>query len=239
MEPNPGSFPDTNTKLIEELSNSHDSIQFAAFESFATNYWSPLFYFAVRKSYSTEDAKDAVQGFFAKLIERGGFTGFDRRKGKLRTYLLTQFQRYLIDEYRKNEVRGGNQPHFAIHENDHSEFILEENSDLSPEAAYDQRWAIQIASRAIKNMAKAHQKRGSSDRFETVKHYLFSRAESGSIKKAAKKLGISESAFNAILHRERKRFGTEFEKLIEETLGVDENAHDECRYLLSLIGIFF
>ena len=62
-----------------------------------------------RSGRSAEDAKDLTQGFFAVLLDKGWLEAADREKGKLRTFLLTAFRRFMAKEWRRGqaEVRGG------------------------------------------------------------------------------------------------------------------------------------
>jgi DNA-directed RNA polymerase specialized sigma24 family protein len=72
-------------------------------------YWYPLYIFARRRGHSPDDAQDLTQGFFPHVVEHRAFTGVDRLKGKLRSFLLASFQNHLSDQVDRGRrpKRGG------------------------------------------------------------------------------------------------------------------------------------
>ena len=72
-------------------------------------YWYPLYAFARRSGQSQAEAEDLTQGFFQKLLEKRWLEDAEREKGRLRTFLLTAFRRYMAKEWRRDQAdkRGG------------------------------------------------------------------------------------------------------------------------------------
>src|ERR1700761_3632819 len=70
----------------------------SALESLCRTYWYPLYAFARKQGHSAHDAQDLAQGFFSYLLEKDLFSSADRSLGKLRTFLLTAFTRYITRE---------------------------------------------------------------------------------------------------------------------------------------------
>src|SRR5207253_2985223 len=66
-----------------------------ALSGFCEAYWPPLYTFVRHRGYSSADAQDLVQGFFAHLLEQNTLTRADQQKGRLRTFLLGSFQNFL------------------------------------------------------------------------------------------------------------------------------------------------
>jgi DNA-directed RNA polymerase specialized sigma24 family protein len=66
-----------------------------AFATFAEGYWPLLYTFLRRRGYSSADAQDLVQGFFAYLLEHDTLSRADWEKGRLRTFLLTCLQNFI------------------------------------------------------------------------------------------------------------------------------------------------
>ena len=57
-------------------------------EELCQAYWYPLYAFVRRRGYSSSDAQDLTQAFFARLIETHGLTSADPQRGRFRSYLL-------------------------------------------------------------------------------------------------------------------------------------------------------
>src|SRR3954464_1480565 len=82
-----------------------------ALEELCRQYWFPLYAFARRHGHSPPDAEDLTQSFFAELLTTQLFNDADPAQGRLRTFLLTAFQRRLFDQHRHDHAqkRGGGQ----------------------------------------------------------------------------------------------------------------------------------
>src|SRR4029434_11278572 len=108
-------------------------------------YWYPLYCFARRRGLAPADAEDATQGFFARILESEMFAHADPTKGRLRTYLLTAFQRYLIDydAQRFAQKRGGPQAVVSL-DSAEERYLQEPEDHNTPEKHFDQRWALTL-----------------------------------------------------------------------------------------------
>src|SRR5579862_3141306 len=81
-------FPATRWTLIQS-SRENDAARREALDVLLSTYWKPLYFYVRRKGTSVEAAKDAVQGFFAHLLEQDFLSRPDPTKGKFRSYLRT------------------------------------------------------------------------------------------------------------------------------------------------------
>src|SRR5262249_45365325 len=63
----------------------------------AVRYRAPLYALARRRGFPPEDADDALQSFFAKLIEREALADADPAKGRFRAFLRASFDRFLVN----------------------------------------------------------------------------------------------------------------------------------------------
>src|SRR5262249_32933429 len=106
-----GVFSTTHWSMGRLAGNAATAESNAALDQLCRQYWQPLYYFVRRKGHSEEDAKDLVQGFFARLLEKGLFGAADRERGRFRTFLLTALENYLISEWSRanRQKRGGGQ----------------------------------------------------------------------------------------------------------------------------------
>lgn len=85
-------FPSTRWDLIRLAASDATSL-----DAVARVYWKPLYFFARRKGYDNEAAKDLTQGFLALLLARRVFARADRRKGRFRSLLLSALENYMRD----------------------------------------------------------------------------------------------------------------------------------------------
>ena len=87
-----------------------------ALDQLCRDYWYPLYSFARRSGRRRQDAEDLTQGFFCYLLERDLVSSADPELGKLRTFLLTAFQRYIrgIRVMEHAEKRGGGREIFSL-----------------------------------------------------------------------------------------------------------------------------
>ena len=72
-----------------------------ALEELCRIYWRPLYAFACRQGYDSEEARDLTQGFFQLLLTRRDLDAARREKGRLRSYLLVSFKHFLGGERRR------------------------------------------------------------------------------------------------------------------------------------------
>ncbi|MBC8073124.1 MAG: sigma-70 family RNA polymerase sigma factor, partial [Deltaproteobacteria bacterium] len=60
----------------------------AALEELCAGYWPPLYAWARRRGHSSETAEELIQDFFAALLGGDSLLGFDRERGRFRSWLL-------------------------------------------------------------------------------------------------------------------------------------------------------
>src|SRR2546425_8019441 len=73
-----GVFATTHWSVVRLAGDATTPQSTAALDQLCRQYWQPLYYFVRRKGYAEADAKDLVQGFFARLLEKGLFGAADR-----------------------------------------------------------------------------------------------------------------------------------------------------------------
>jgi len=73
-------------------------------------YWKPVYkYVRLRWHFSNEDAKDLIQGFFTRALDKGFLGEYDPAKASFRTYLRTCLDRFAANERQSGQrlKRGG------------------------------------------------------------------------------------------------------------------------------------
>lgn len=218
-------FPTTHWSLMFSLRASrHEAMRQRAFEQICETYWFPLYAFARHRGYAKHDAEDAVQSFFCMVGSEEYFQQADQELGKLRTFLLTGFTRYLKDlNERKNALkRGGGQIVLSLDVNQAEEWVNGE--PIADEAeqvlSFERDWAFTIIRKA---MATLEQEASSSEknleRFHALKCFLSPQdAVAASRDEIARSLGMTTDACDKAIQRMRNSFRMAVKEIIIGTL---------------------
>src|SRR5262249_3275676 len=93
------SFVSTRWTVVLEAGDSATASAHAhsALSELCRIYWRPLYAFLRKHGYSSEDAQDLTQGFFADLIETRAYAHADREKGRFRSFLLGALKHFIAD----------------------------------------------------------------------------------------------------------------------------------------------
>jgi DNA-directed RNA polymerase specialized sigma24 family protein len=215
-------FPRTRWTLIASSRGSADGRR-AALEELLNAYWKPLYTYARRKGLNIEASKDAVQGFFAQLLERDFLEGLDPGKGPLRAYLKTALAHFLINQHERAvaEKRGGGRVAVTL-DVDVAERDLRGVPE-SPDAAFDREWAVGVMERATAALRREFESGERKGPFELVLRFL-GFGEAPSYGEAAKASGMSVVQLKAFLHRARTRFRELVRDEVADTVGGDPDA---------------
>lgn len=215
-----GGFPGTRWTMILSSREGIDRRRSAMQDLLAT-YWKPLYFHARRKGLAIESAKDAVQGFCTHLLEQDFLSRLDPGKGRLRSYLRTSFDHFLMNEHEKNSAwkRGGK---IAIVPLD---FEAAEKA-FRPDATFDREWAQHVMERAVANLRGEFENGTRKGSFDIAMRF-FGFTEAPSYADAAKEAGMSVSQFKAFLHRTRERFREIVRAEVSDTVSDDREAESE------------
>ena len=195
-------------------------------------YWYPLYAFVRRQGFSTHDAQDLTQEFFARLLAKGWLDGVDRERGRFRSWLLASMKHFLAKEWRDahREKRGGG----AIFETSNpdeaeSRYAREPANLATAEQLYDRRWALDILERGLARLQAEFASAGKAAQFAALKFCLT--GEKVALREVAGQLGSSEGAVKVAVHRLRERYGELIRAEIAETVAGPEQVEAELREL--------
>jgi RNA polymerase sigma factor (sigma-70 family) len=103
-------FPQTGHTLIGQLASEDAALRAVAYEKVVGAYWKPAYkYVRLKWKASNEDAKDLIQGFFTRALDKGFLRQYDSAKASFRTYLRTCLDRFAANERQSAQrlKRGG------------------------------------------------------------------------------------------------------------------------------------
>jgi len=198
-------------------------------------YWKPLYVYARSFGRSMEDSEDMVQGFMAKGIEKALFTMAKKEKGKMRTFLLTAFKRYLRDEHAKEVTIKRGEGKVQTTDIAEEEERWGDETAADPTVNFDKRWALIIVEAASKQLRQKYKDEGHLKLYNALVPSLSGELTVG-YQEIADDLNISLSAVKIGVHRMRKRYGEMLRAEIVETITENEDPDDELRYLIAILS---
>jgi len=105
--------------------------------------------------------------------------------------------------------------------------------DLSPEVAFDRRWAQTVIDRAMNRLETENVARGRTEHFELLKPTLAGDSPSG-YGDLGRRLGLTEGAVAVAIHRLRSRLREIVRMEVAQTVGTESDLDAELRHLLAV-----
>jgi RNA polymerase sigma-70 factor (ECF subfamily) len=210
----------------------------SALEGLCKTYWYPLYAFARRKGLSAEDAADAIQAFFARLLEGRWVAAANPQRGRFRAFLSVALDRFLIKQWRAATAakRGGGRTMLSIDCSDGERRYANEPADLAtPERLFERRWALTVLEQALAAVESEYAAAGKGDLFRALRDTLTGGAPR-EYRVLGEELGMSEGAVKVAVYRLRQRFSTVLRALVADTVAAPEEIEDELRRLIEAVG---
>lgn len=231
-----GGFRPTRWTLVQRVQGGASAAEAKeALNELCGMYWRPLYAFARGFGRSAEDAEDVVQGFLAKGIEKEIFAAADKEKGKMRTFLLTSFKRYLRDVHARSVALKRGEGKVDTVDIAAEESRWEDDEAADPTLSFDKRWALIVVESAREQLRRKYEREGKSEVYNALAECLTGELEDG-YQEISERLGVSLSSVKVGVHRLRKRFGEMLRAEILETIGEGEDVDGELRYLIEVLG---
>lgn len=202
-------------------------------------YWYPLYAHVRRRGYPPPDAEDLTQAFFARLLERRTVARADPARGRFRSFMLASLDHFLADERdrARAQKRGGGQVFVSIDAAAAEERLRLEPVDArAPDREFDRAWALALLETVIARLRDEHAAAGRAGLLEALSATLVGSRDVQPYAELAGRLGMTEGAVKVAVHRLRKRYRSLLEDEIAQTVDSPEEARDELRYLLAVLG---
>jgi RNA polymerase sigma factor (sigma-70 family) len=233
----PSNFPETRWTLVRRVRESIDPVAARqALAQLCADYWFPLFAFARRYGHGPHDAQDLTQSFFAYLLEKNLFAAADPQVGKLRTFLLTAFQRHLRDVHDRAHAqrRGGGCEMISLDlERAENRYLHEPIETLTPVKIFERAWARVVLEASMEMLRRGEAAAGRHEQFRELEPFVSLEGGSESYAQAALRLNLTQEATRQAVSRLRRKFRVVLSRKIEATL-VDPTEDDVAEELLAL-----
>lgn len=210
-----------------------------ALAALCETYWFPLYVYVRRSGYSSHDAQDLTQEFFARFLEKDFLKDVDCRRGKFRSFLLAALKHHLSHEREraKAKKRGGGRAPFSLDfDSAESRYRLEPADPATPERLYERRWALTLLDRVIRRLEDENARAGKADSFAILKEFLTAGRESRPYRRVAESLGMTEGAVKVAVHRLRRRYRELLREEVAQTVADPAEIDEELRDLFAAVG---
>jgi len=211
-----------------------------ALAALCRDYWYPLYAFVRRRGHDVVTAEDLVQGFFARLLERGDLLAADPRKGRLRSFLLAACSHYLANETDRARAakRGGGRVAVPIDRIDgEGRYAREPSHGLTPERLFERQWALTLLGRTLGRLEVEMRSAGKGHHFEALRPALLGDGGRAPYAAVATELGLTEEAARAAAARLRRRYRELLREEVAGTLDDPAEVDDEIRSLFAALAL--
>jgi RNA polymerase sigma-70 factor (ECF subfamily) len=188
-----------------------------------------------RRGATTDDARDLTQAFLASLLERRDFGNLRQDRGRFRAFLLASLQHFLANDTarRRTAKRGGGVIPLPLAFDDaEGRYRFEPVEPATPETLYERRWALTVIERVLAHLRTEWEGASRAAEFDELKACLLGQAPAGGYAAIAGRLGTTEGAVKAAVHRLRRKFQAQLRHDIAETVADAAEIDDEIRYLV-------
>jgi RNA polymerase sigma factor (sigma-70 family) len=209
-----------------------------ALETLCRTYWKPLFVYVRRQGYSDADAKDLVQGFFARILARRDLQAVRKERGRFRSYLLAALKNFLVNDWKHAaaEKRGGGLAPIRLDDlGPEAAAALLPAENRNPDQAYDQQWALALLQRVLERLREEHAAEGRDTQFACLRAFLTDEAQTRPQSEVAAELGLSEGAVKQAVFRLRQRYQKLLRAEVANTVATFGDVDQELRHLAAAL----
>ena len=199
-------------------------------------YYEPVAAFLRCELGDAEAARELAHDFFAHLLAGGAIARAEQEHGRFRSYLLgavKHFRSHQREALRRHK-RGGGVENISLNETEARS--VPDASVLSPDAAFDQQWALTVVAHALEALRRECVVEGRADFFERVKPWLTGDTRRGDQTALAASCGLNANALKVAVHRLKRRFRQLLKAEVAGTLDDPALVEAEMSVLFAALG---
>ena len=178
----------------------------AALNELCLIYERPILAFIVRTGCSPENARDLKQAFFEHLLSKNALAGAEPERVKLRAFLITKLQSFLIDQHRHGtaQKRGGGKVMSLGDLSEEQQHLVEPVNLVTPYIEYQRQWMETLARVAIDQLKADYKQRGQTELFAAISPFITNSSEL-SLAELSLRLGRPEGTLKSDISRLRAK----------------------------------
>ncbi len=231
--PSKARFQSTQWDLVMTAQQRSSSSGQRAFAELCEAYWYPLYAHARLRERDAHRASDLIQGFFAKVMEKNYLTDADPRRGRFRTFLLASFGNYVANERDRVQTRkrGGDNRHvsFDLIEGE-QRYQAEPADEMTAEKQFELLWARALLKQVLDRLSDTYRAANKQAEFDELQPCL-TRSAADNYTAIGQRLGMTEGAVKAAVHRLKKRFREILRDEVSKTVADPQEVDDEIHQL--------
>jgi DNA-directed RNA polymerase specialized sigma24 family protein len=199
-------------------------------------YYEPVVAFLRCELRDADAARELAHDFFARVLAGGAIARVEQERGRFRSFLLGAVKHFLSHqrEARQRIKRGGGTPDLSLHDTEVGS--VPDVGVLSPDAAFDQQWALTVVAHALQTLRSECVAEGRGDFFELVKPWLIGDTARGDQMALAANCGMNANALKVAVHRMKRRFRQLLKAEVAGTLDDPGLIEAEMRALFAALG---
>lgn len=235
----PRRFNTTQWSLVLRAQRIESNDARSAWDDLIRSYWYPLYAFSRQSGNSNDDAMDLTQGFFVHLISAEGLENVGQQRGRFRTFLLTAFKHYMVNEHHARTAvkRGGDTRTVSVPGFDAIVELSARSIDFeTPEQAFDRTWVHSLLNRVLDRLRGEYAAANKSRLFAAIEPNLTNDNQQQSHAEIGQYLQISPAAVAMSIFRMRRRYGEILHEEVSATLEDSCDVEDELRHLLDILS---
>ena len=219
-------------------SNTDDSTGGEALAQLCQTYWYPIYAYARRRGYAPSESEDLTQEFFARLLERDGLCNISREGGKFRSFLLTLFNHFLVDEWKRAKAlkRGACRIVSLDAGLAETRFRHEPSEKETAETIFERNWARALLEEVYQKLSRQYDEAGQGELFEQLKFCLTGERSTLPYAELSAKLKVSEAALKVTVHRLRQRYRKLLRVEVASTVSSPVEVEEELRSLFRILS---
>jgi RNA polymerase sigma-70 factor (ECF subfamily) len=232
-------FATTHWSVVLATADGDSPQATAALEQLCRTYWYPLYVYVRRRGHSPEDAQDLTQQFFALFLQKQYFRLADRARGRFRTFLLHALEHFLVNEWKRSQrlKRGGGATILSLDAGQGEQrYAREPTGTMTPERAYEKRWAMTLLDRVLATLEEEYAAAGSARVFQELAGLLWGKDTGVSYAQIGARLGMSDGAVRGAMHRLRERYRSRLRAEVAHTVADPGEVEAELRHLIQVVS---
>ena len=234
-------FPTTRWSAIVAARSDDPDERRRAFEVLIAAYWKPVYkYVRIHWGKSNEDAKDATQEFFARVMEKEFLSGYDPAKARLRTFLRVCVDGFVanLDKAARRLKRGGDAQILSL-DWESAEGELRHLDPPAPdrlEDFFEKEFVRSLFSLAVEQLRAECHARGKQTHFRLFEQYDLDDASDRRVTydDLARQHGLAVTDVTNYLAYARREFRRIALEKLAAMCGSDEEFRREARSLLGV-----
>ena len=175
----PDAFPHTLWSMVRLAVAEGKAGADRALDDLCRSYEKPIFIYILRSGHSPESAQDLKQAFFEHLLAKKSFADAESTKVKLRAFLITKLQSFLIDRHRHDmaQKRGGGKVANMADLSETQAIMAEPVDQMTPIVAFQRQWMETLAATAMEQLRADYAARGQADLHAAIAPFITSSSE--------------------------------------------------------------